>query len=165
MLKIVELKIEDQIENIVADNTKPQFCIVAESDHSEDKASAWQIIVSDEKKTVWDSGKVSDEETNYIAYQGQALAPHTNYQVMASVWNSYGELSQKTGTFRTGFLGTAWQGKWITHPTFSFNKKENPPAFVFQKTVSVSKKAAQAYLYTSALGVYTVQMNGIYVGQ
>ncbi len=164
MLQIFELKIEDQTEDIVTDNKKPQFCIIAESNHSADGAGSWQIIVTDEKNTMWDSGKVNDGETNYITYQGDELSAHTNYQVTARVWNRYGEAAEKTGTFRTGFLGTSWQGKWITHPTFSFNKKENPPALIFQKKFSLSKKIKQAYLYASALGVYTIQMNGIYVG-
>lgn len=164
MLQILELKIEDQTENIVTDNKTPQFCITAGSDHTADKASAWQLTVSDEEKTVWDSGKVESEDINYISYQGNELSHHTKYQVTARVWNQYGETAEKTGTFRTGFLGVSWQGKWITHPTFSFPKKENPPALVFQKTFSVSKKVKQAYLYASALGVYTIQMNGHYVG-
>lgn len=164
MLQILELKIEDQIENIITDNTKPQFCIKAESDHPADEAGAWQIIVSDEKNTVWDSGKVNDNEINYISYQGNKLSAHTDYQVTARVWNKYGEMAEKAGEFKTGFLDTTWKGKWITHRAFSFNKKENPPALVFQKQISLSKNIRQAYLYASALGVYTVQMNGSYVG-
>lgn len=164
MLKITELRIDNQLLNVFTDEKNPQFSIKASSDIKCDKAAAWQIIVECGNELLWDSGKRQEEMIHHIIYQGKPLSPLKKYSVLARIWNSAGEMAEKSGFFCTGFMGHEWSGDWVTHPDFSFKKKENPPAMVFKKTEELKKKVKEAYVYVTALGVYTLQVNGKKVG-
>ena len=164
MFEITEIRIDSLTENIITDNAKPIFSVKAQSDRQNDTATAWQIAVSCGEETVWDSGKCEEAFMPHIPYAGAPLRPETDYIVTAKLWNTAGETAERQAAFRTGLLGRTWMGEWITHPTFSFGKKENPPAFVFLKHILLRKSVRSAYVYATALGVYTLQIDGTDIG-
>ncbi len=140
MFEITEIRVDAQTENIITDSARPLFSVKARSDRQNDAATAWQLMVSCSEETVWDSGKCEEAFTPHIPYAGAPLRPETDYTVTARLWNTAGETAERQATFRTGLLGRPWIGEWITHPTFSFGKKENPPAFVFLKHILLRKE-------------------------
>lgn len=164
LFEISEIRIDGLTENIITDSAKPLVSVKAQSDRQNDTATAWQLMVSCGEETVWDSGKQEEAFTPHIPYAGAPLLPETDYIVTARLWNTVGETSERQAAFRTGLLGRPWMGEWITHPTFSFGKKENPPAFVFLKHILLRKAVRSAYIYATALGVYTLQANGTDIG-
>ncbi len=164
MFEISEIRIDGLTENSITDNPQPLFSVKARSDRQNDTAAAWQLTVSCGEKIVWDSGKNTGPFTPHISYNGVPLHPETDYVVTAKLWNMTGETAEHRRTFRTGLLGRPWMAAWITHPTFSFGKKENPPALVFQKHILLPKAVQHAYIYATALGVYTLQANGTDIG-
>ena len=164
MFEITEIRVDAQTENIITDRAKPLFSVKARSDRQNDTATAWQLMVSCDEETVWDSGKREEAFTPHIPYAGAPLRPETDYTVTARLWNTAGETAECQTAFRTGLFGRPWIGEWITHPTFSFGKKENPPAFVFLKHILLRKPVRSAYIYATTLGVYTLQIDGTDVG-
>ncbi len=63
----------------------------------------------------WDSGRVRSDRTVTVPYDGPPLAPHTRYRWRVRVWDEHGHVSgwSPEGWWETGFLGTAWQARWI----------------------------------------------------
>ncbi len=104
--------------------------------------TAYQIVVSDKatEKTVWDSGRVSSNESTVVPYSGPALAPATQYQWVVRTWSSSGSSSQpcasdpsEPSTFITSLKN--FSAQWIGHgdkPTFIYARKEItvPPGVV-----------------------------------
>lgn len=164
MFEIKEIRIDGLTENIITDNARPRFSVKAESSRQNDRCDAWQIIVVCQDKTLWNSGKQTGDAL-HIPYQGRPLMPEMEYKVSVKLWNTGGECAEEKASFRTGLMGTDWRGKWITHPTFSCGKKVNPPAFAFRKKITVQKEIRSAFVYVTALGVYTLEVNGNPVGQ
>ncbi len=120
--KINILTVEQMSQPLGIDVVKPDFSWKLESKTNGEEQGAWQIIVSsvqNEKKTVWDSGKVKSNQQTFVAYRGPALAPKTMYQVELFVWNGDDTKMAKSSTaFSTGIYPTKvdpkpWKGKWI----------------------------------------------------
>jgi alpha-L-rhamnosidase len=63
----------------------------------------------------WDSGKVRSDRSVTVPYGGPPLAPHTRYRWRVRVWDEHGHVSgwSPEAWWETGFLGTAWQARWI----------------------------------------------------
>lgn len=83
--------------------------------------SAYQISVVDESgKEMWNSGKVSSNQSLNIPYAGEKLKPATRYQWKLKVWNQKNELMTENSFFETALTmaddakRAAWNGaKWI----------------------------------------------------
>ena len=85
--------------------------------------SAYQIVAGEDSAAVakgegavWDTGRVSSDQTIDIAYAGQALRPHQRVYWSVRVWDSAGKASDwaTPAQFTAGFVGDAkWPGAWV----------------------------------------------------
>ncbi len=69
-----------------------------------------------EGPVVWDSGKVTGDDTQDITYEGKALKPETAYYWQVTSWDTSGrEIASSQDSFETGVdKESGWDGaKWI----------------------------------------------------
>ncbi len=159
MLTACNLKVEYKSNPIGMDEKSPRFSY--ELDGTGKDQTAYRITVQSEQgETVWDSGFTESNLCNQIVYGGKPLECFTRYNWQVQVKDEKGKISkggEEKAFFETGFLGTAWQGKWIFARGGTAYKL--PPQKLF-RPFEVTGKLKAARLYTAALGLYEAYING-----
>ncbi|MBQ7901932.1 MAG: family 78 glycoside hydrolase catalytic domain, partial [Clostridia bacterium] len=121
-MTVTSMQTDHMTNPIGIDSEKPLFSWSLQDDSVRgQKQTAYRIAValSEDKlldgEYVWDSGKVTSDETLDIEYAGDALAPSTRYFWNVTTWdkNGAGTVSQ-TAYFETGLMDSGWSGaQWI----------------------------------------------------
>ena len=156
-MKITSLKVENLSKGCVTDELKPRISFSFVSD--KDKATLKQAEI-----TVGDWTITTDEQI-LIPYAGKALKPFSKYDVTVKATDNYGESDTASITFETGRLSTPWKAKWITDGAYTFTEKNvSPKPLTFRKKITTDKKIAKAVIYSTAMGVYGLDINGKRVG-
>lgn len=122
-IQVDNLKICSLTEPLGIDQT-PVFSWVASSNAKGDGQDAYRIVLatspedaSQGKGTVWDSGKVTSEDTVNIPYSGPSLDSRTAYYWQVTVWSKKGgQTTSEVSPFSTGILDGDWKGQWIGFP-------------------------------------------------
>ncbi len=157
MLSITSFKCEYLSNNCVTDNLNPRFSFALESDKNNTHFKKGIIKIDSWEKVFF------KHET--IVYDGPELTPFTKYQVQLEVEDSNNEVASTTLTFETGFLSTSWKAKWITDGKYIFKEKKiSPIPMVFKKSISISKKVKSCKIYSTALGIYDLFIDGKKIG-
>ncbi len=147
-------------------DTTPRFSYKAASDHQGDVQKKRRICVYSSKEAcvngdtadMWDSGWVEDDNTVLISYEGKKLAPVTRYYFSCETETVNGETARNAeGTFVTGKLDEAWQGKWIIIQRPDRNFKG---AYYFRHEFDATKSVKSAYLTICGLGYFESYING-----
>ncbi len=110
-----QLRVENLTQPLGIDTAEPRFSWQISSDKKEVRQTAYQLIVSDDRGEVWNSGKVSSDKQLWIRYQGETLTSGTFCTWKVKVFTNKGE-SEWTdgGQFSIGLLSEAkWRGYWI----------------------------------------------------
>ncbi|HEY5967159.1 MAG TPA: family 78 glycoside hydrolase catalytic domain [Chitinophagaceae bacterium] len=164
-VKVVNLLTENLTNPIGLDLQQPRFTWQLVSDQRNVSQTAYEIIVSSGKSTVWKSGKVIADRSVHVPYEGAALQSGKKYTWEVRVWDNNGKPSawSEPAFFQTAFLNrTDWNAKWI-EPGF-VEDSINRPAQYFRKQFSSTKKIGSATVYITAHGMYEAQINGKRVG-
>jgi alpha-L-rhamnosidase len=115
----------EQLENPLAiDTPHPRFGWIFHSDAKErgKMQSAYHVLVaSGEDKLqgntgdLWDSGKVTSDQSAYIEYSGQPLKSRGQYYWKVRIWDETGTDLGWTpvATFTMGIFPEDWKGEWI----------------------------------------------------
>ncbi len=135
--------------------------------------TAYQIQVATTPDTLeknadlWDSQKISSNETSWISYQGTALTSRQEIFWRVRLWDEQDSVS-KWSDIQSVELGLLtnddWQAQWIGHPDTQLEK--NPTQEVLatpqylRKTFMVKSEVQQARLYISAKGLFKPFING-----
>jgi len=157
------------------DIREPKFSWKMEADRRGAKQSAYQIIVSASKSAIeagigdmWDTGKVGASDAMHVRYAGAALQSGRDYYWRVKIWDLQGEASpwSDVATWSMGlFSRNEWKGKWIglksdVEPDLTRAK----PCVYVRKSFRVDKPVKQAKIYSTALGLYKLFLNGSPVG-
>lgn len=157
MLKIRKFTIEHMSNGCVTDSRTPEFSYDLESDRT-------NVTV---RKAVLSLGSWSMETDNQISmyYTGPDLKPFTRYTAELTVMDDAGETAKEQVSFETGRLNEPWKANWITDCSYQFReKKTSPQPMTFKKTVICKKEVLQARIYSTAMGIYELDLNGVKVG-
>lgn len=158
MLKIERFTVENLTGNCVTDNTNPRFSFTLESDG--------ENVTMEKAVLSLGSWKTETDSQIGIAYEGPMLAPFCTYEAQLTVTDNRGETAQAAVAFETGRMETPWQGKWITDGDFHFTEKKiSPVPMTFRRKIHCKKAVASARIYTTALGIYELSLNGNKVGK
>lgn len=117
--EIVSLTADGLVNPIGIDNEAPVFTWQMQADETGAKQTAYQIVVTDgDGNVMWDSGTVESGESANIPYEGETLAPKTQYQWKVTVTDENGNTwESETNTFETSFLDTTYESwgdaQWI----------------------------------------------------
>jgi len=169
----------EQITNPLGiDVRQPLLSWMLESSENGMHQSAYEIIVSDSKASIdsntgnlWNTGKLTSDETVFIAYEGVALKPFTRYFWKVRVYDQHGTPSPWSAVawFETAMLdATDWKAQWIGDVRQQFERDEDfyqdDPMPLLRKTFPANKTIAEARLYICGLGYYEAYINGKKVG-
>lgn len=158
MFKITDFKIENLSKACITDNKRPRFSYSVSSDHNEAKIKFAEIKLNDWEK------KIDDRQD--IEYDGEQLKPFTEYKVTLSVCDETGEKDEKQLIFRTGRMGTPWSADFITDLSYKFTeKKTSPIPMTFKKKLEIKKPIKSAFIYSSAIGIYELFIDGARIGE
>lgn len=123
------LRCEYATEPMGIDETSPRLSWQLESRERAQKQKAFEIRVASSKEALgrgdadlWDSGKVTSDETTQITYRGKPLSSGRRYFWQVRSWNQKGEAGpfSSAASWEMGLLKqTEWSGKWIGLPTGS----------------------------------------------
>lgn len=162
MMELRDLRIEYRKNPIGIDVRKPRFSWILKSEgHHNVIQTAYQLVITKDDKLVWDSGKQESNQSILIKYEGMKLEPNSLYNVNVTVWDNKGNYASAVGFFETGLLGgTNFSADWISHD-FPAEETACP---IFFKEFKVEKEIQKARIYSTALGIYEIKINGKKVG-
>ena len=158
MLKINKFIVENMATGCVTDNRNPRFSYSLESDRH-------NVAL---KSVVLTLGDWSIETTSSIAitYEGPSLKPFQQYTASIKVIDDAGEKAEAIISFETGRLNTPWKAKWITDGSYHFKEaKVSPKTMTFRKEITINKDIQSVRIYSTALGIYELNLNGEKVGR
>ena len=113
--KIYDLRVDNLIAPIGVDNNVPRFSWKVKSNRLGWKQTAYQLMVKNGEKTVWNSGKVNSNDSTAISYEGQILQSSTEYDWMVEVWDDTGKSVSESSVFETGlFENELADASWIS---------------------------------------------------
>lgn len=166
---LTDLHVEHLVNPLGLDESKPRFSWKLADRRPGAAQTAYQIEVTDNDKTVWDSGRVNADTSVLVPYQGCALSAHTRYHWRVRVWD-HAKTSlpwSESAWFETGFLDSKadWPDTaWIAHPALPKAPKDRPVAQL-RKTFRLSSPPKEARIYITSRGVFECHINGRRIGQ
>lgn len=143
-------------------------------------ASSMQLL-DDNKPDMWDSEKVTSDQSILVKYAGKVLESRKDYWWQVRVWDRNGNVSDwsepafwsmgllNAEEWKALWIGAPWQGEEpLPKPVFRMqeaNSGENqtpipPPAPLLRKSVRIEKEIASARAYVSGLGYFELYVNG-----
>ncbi|HEY8898192.1 MAG TPA: family 78 glycoside hydrolase catalytic domain [Niastella sp.] len=164
-VSLQQLRTENLVNPIGLDASTPRFSWQLTGNQRGIMQTAFEIKVSAGNNAVWNSGKVTSDQSIQVPYAGKPLQSATRYQWQVRVWDNNGRATawSAPATFQTALLSTAdWKAQWI-NPGFAEDQKTRP-AILFRKTFTTGKKIKTATAYITAHGLYEAQINGKRVG-
>ena len=155
------------------DTDAPRFSWQITSDKKDVQQTAYQIIVSDERDEVWNSGKVASAQQLWIPFGGEKLKSGQAFSWRVKVFTNKGESEwSETQTFSIGLLSESrWSGNWIglerlmpgeardvlhTRLAARYLRKE----FELKKGKTVKRATA----YVAGIGLHEFYVNGQRMG-
>lgn len=116
------LKVEYAVSPLGIDTPRPRFSwqmTAGELEYGVRQKAYRLWVYGEDGSCLWDSGKVTGDNSLNIAYAGQPLEPETRYQWKLSVWTQKNKEISASSWFETGLMeqndkGARWNGaKWI----------------------------------------------------
>ena len=178
MTKVTRLRCEYRVNPLGIDEKKTRLSWILESDRRDTSQSAWRVCVASSaqllaagKVDLWDSGRIEDDRSVHIPYEGKPLTSRQTCHWQVQIWDNQGVSIMSEPAFWTmGLLEDKdWQADWIIADPDYFNHLEHavkptitepgtPPWF--RKIFTVNDSIRKATLYASARGLFELHMNG-----
>ena len=187
----VHLRCEYRNNPLGIDTLTPRLSWQSDNSERNWKQTAYQVLVASRverlnpgQADIWDSGKVSSDESVGIPYRGPALKSRTRYYWKMRVWDMTGKVSESSeeAWWEMGLLRpTDWKAKWIRwiNPEDKADRSairwiwvpgQDPLATTpktkveFETTLNVSREPENAALFIAVHGAYKAKVNGHEVG-
>ena len=139
---------------IFTDNPRPVFSWAVQGTSNGQYQSACHICVTQEEKTVWDSGWVIQKEQS-LTYAGEPLESSTEYGLILTVRNNLGAVSEPVNArFMTALL-TPWPAPWLKP-----EEDYGDGAIYAWKNFSLTEIPKTAIGYVCGLGYHRLWING-----
>jgi len=163
-LTIGQVTVEHRKQPLGIDSAEPRISWILRATYNAAKQSAYEIRVSstaDHTGDVWNSGRVSSDNSFDVVYDGPALQSRTRYFVSVRAWDGERQSNWSEPTwFETAFLDVAdFKGDWIGRLQ-QRTKSETPEALLRTEFNLPEKSIASARMYIAGLGYYKAYLNG-----
>jgi alpha-L-rhamnosidase len=171
MLTISHLRCEYLVDPLGIDEATPRLSWTVESDRRGARQAAWRVRVTSDAGDLWDSGRVEDDRTTQIEYDGVPLTSRMTCHWQVQVWDEQGQSAVSAPAFWTmGLLQPSdWQARWIAaHPDYLKRAKHaiaptqtepgTPPWL--RKAFTIDGPVRRATVYASARGLFDLHLNG-----
>jgi alpha-L-rhamnosidase len=180
-LRVTNGVVEHRADALGVDVARPRFGWMLTSSANQQRQAAYQLTVSTQAGTVWDSGRVASGKQVDVSYGGPALRSLTRYTWRVRVWDGQGRGSDWSLAygFETGLLDPAseWTAEfigqnatapdltgagWIWYPEGDPAAGVPPATRYFRRTVDLPA-AARATLVLTGDDTADVWVNGAQV--
>ncbi|HEU5101996.1 MAG TPA: glycoside hydrolase family 78 protein [Roseiflexaceae bacterium] len=168
-----QLRCEHLANPLGIDVSHPRLSWILESNQRGQRQTAYQILVAsspeqlaDDQGDLWDSGKVSSDQSVYVAYAGKRLGSSERAWWKVRVWDKDGQPSaySEPAWWELGLLDRGeWRGAWIGAALAGGPHTTSPAPFL-RTQFTIGQPVARARLYITALGLYEPHLNGQVVG-
>lgn len=155
------------------DNPLPRLSWQLQSDQPGTRQGAYQLFAASApdrlasgKADLWDSGKVTSDQSIHIPYAGQPLSSCQRVYWRVLVWDESETLIEsEVAWFELGLLDRSeWQSNWIG-AALTGGPRTNVPAPYLRKPFALPTAIQSARLYITALGLYECTINGKVVSE
>lgn len=167
--EVAELHTEYKKNPIGIDARRPRLAWQIRSAQRGVVQSAYQIRVARSERslesaadTVWDSGKVTSDESVQCVYAGPPLQSGQRYHWKVRIWDGGGAASDWSAPayWEMGLLeSTDWQADWI-EPDLQEDTSKSGPVAMLRGVFKVNEDVLQARAYVTSHGLYEMQLNG-----
>lgn len=145
--------------------TQPYFSWEITSGEHDVMQRSYRIRVTTPKAVIWDTGPIASDSSTFIAYQGPEFASATRYDWTVEVTGNRGNTAIASAWFETALLDKKdWKATWVEAPFKPVKRQgkwgKQPPAVMFRKEFTLTRKPKQARLYTTCHGIYRLFVNG-----
>ena len=143
------------------------------SDKQGARQTAYRVVAATQSDAVggatpdlWDSGKVTSDQSINVAYAGKAVGSKVRVYWRVTIWDENDAATDsETAFWETGLLtGDEWTGQFIGS-SLAGGPQTTSPCPYLRKVFTATKPIKKARLYATALGVYETSLNGKRVGQ
>jgi len=172
-VRVTDLRCEYLSNPLGVDVAQPRLSWKLQSRWRGQRQTAYQILVAGSEKMLkedradlWDSGKVTSDQSVHVVYAGRPLASRTPCYWKVRVWDADGKTSpfSEVGTWDMGLLTPQdWKAQWISAPGRDEDKGPQP-APLFRKSFLLSETPVSARVYICGLGYHELRLNGQKVG-
>ncbi|MBX7133174.1 MAG: glycoside hydrolase family 78 protein [Fimbriimonadaceae bacterium] len=154
------------------DTSQPRLSWVLKGspEQKDQRQSAYRIVVTSRRGTLWDSGKVLSSDQNNVEYAGKALMSGEVCTWKVRVWDGAGRAQWcRPSLWEMGLLRPLdWVGQWINDGKETANADAemylDDPAPLFRKEFATRSRIVRARLYITGLGYYEAWLNGSRIG-
>jgi alpha-L-rhamnosidase len=170
-LRVSRLRCEYLVNPLGIDETKPRLSWNIESNRRGARQAAWRIQVTSDAGDLWDSGRVENDGTTQIGYEGVPLTSRMVCRWQVQVWDDQGQTAvSEPALWTMGLLKpNDWEARWIApHPDYlkhaahavqpTLTEPGTPPWL--RKTFHLKGSVRRATLYASARGLFDLHLNG-----
>jgi alpha-L-rhamnosidase len=184
-LTAAALRCEYRVNPMGVDVSHPRLSWIVTSGARGQKQTAYEVAVASDEKwlitgaagDLWNSGQVASDDTTAIVYAGKPLSSNQRCYWRVRVWDKDGKASEwsSPATFSIGLLNLSdWKGDWIGYDKpreeATARSASDPAKLVLPAPAhlgtrfQVTKPVKRATLYTTALGIQDIYLNGKRVG-
>ena len=173
ILKLTARRAEYKENSLGIDAREPRLSWQIQANGRGVMQSAYQVRVArserdlhDGRNLVWDSGRISSDESAHCPYKGPPLQSGQRYYWQVRVWDANGTASDWSDTayWEMGLLNAAdWQASWI-EPELAEDPKQSNAAPMLRREFQINGAVERARAYVTSHGLYEVHLNGQRVG-
>ena len=177
-VRIANLKCEYKTNPLGVDILKPHLSWILESEQRGITQSGYQIFVSSTRQKldenvpdIWDSKKVSSNNSGQIIFDGKPLESNKEYYWKVKVWDQNGGTHTSQPAFwSTGLIHDSdWKAKWIGLERAVGDDQPDRPhtilsARYLRHEFNIEKKVKSAAAFICGLGLFELYVNGEKIG-
>ncbi len=175
----VDLRCEYLVNPAGIEETLPRLSWRLEGNGRARRQTAYRVLVAsspeklaDEKGDLWDTGRVSGDQSSGIAYRGRPLASRMRSYWKVRAWDEKGKAGTWSGPAEWGMgllRAEDWRAEWISYrdtaPLHTSRKDLYLPApRIYRREFQAARPVRRATVYATALGLYELRLNGRRVG-
>lgn len=153
------------------DVEKPRLSWILRGEARGQRQTAYRILAAsspenlmDNKGDLWDSGKVSSDQSTWVVYAGKPPTSGMRVYWKVRVWDGANRQSPWSGqgTWSMGLLRPSdWRARWIGESRPAGVREGAPLPFPWlRKTFTLAGNPARATAYVNPLGYYELYING-----